>query len=124
MKYEEIPDLSREEIERDLMSDDEYANSVALLSASMHDPDHEWVQSKCIDFLRTPSFNRRYAALVSLGHLVRLHGRLDTDTILPLLNDVEADPGLAYDVELLRHDIKVHMHRGTAPANPTSPPGG
>jgi hypothetical protein len=109
MRYEEIPVLARDEIERDLATHDSTKITIALLSGALYSDDREWIEKYCLEFLQKDDRNLKYAAIVSLGHLVRLHGNLDLSLVLPLLVDVEMDPQLAGDVSLLRSEIRTFM---------------
>jgi hypothetical protein len=111
MRYKEIPELSRDEIEEEFSTDDDCRKTIALLSAALYLPDREWVESKCVEFLTTPSFHLNYAAIVSLSHLVRIHRRLDLKAIQPLLEQAESRGDLAGDVQVLRDEIEIYMKR-------------
>src|SRR6476620_739240 len=110
MRYEEIPTYSREQIERELSTDNVQRKTIALLSAALYCPDADWVEQRCVQFLRTEGIDLKYAGLVSLSHLVRIHRSLNLATILPLLDDIEADAELAGDVGTLREEIEIYMH--------------
>jgi hypothetical protein len=108
MRYEEIPVLSREEIERDLSFNDIGRRTIALLSAALYQPDADWIEDQCAQFLRSESFELKYAGLVGLSHLVRIHRRVRQSTEA-LLDDLATEADLAGDVCILRDEIDIYV---------------
>ena len=106
IRYEEIPDLSRSEIEDRLEHGEENDVIIAMLSAALYDEDAGWIEQICLRSLDSPIFNIRAIAMTSLGHVARIHGRLDLPTVNKKLCDVERDPDIAEDVRLLREEIE------------------
>lgn len=85
--------MSRREAEAALQSDDAMEVATAVVSVALHDPDWRWAQDRAIRLLVHPDPGIRGAAATSLGHIARLHGRLDPDAI-------EALRGLLQDAEV------------------------
>ena len=111
MLYEEIPVLTRSEIEA-CFQKTSHRDQVtrALLSAALYDDDFDWVQQQCLNFLTGPDTSLRCTALVGLGHLARLHGRMD-QVALDHLAQAELDPALAGYVSDVRDDIEIFITR-------------
>jgi len=80
-----VPELPREEIERDLASGDPERIGEALYSATYHDPDWRWVQEQCLRFLKHGNVCVRWAAATCLGDLAMFHKTLDLPRVLPEL---------------------------------------
>jgi hypothetical protein len=91
LKYEPVPELSREEVERDLGSGDPERIGVALYSATYHDPDWRWVQEQCLRFLKHGQAGVRWAAATCLGDLAMFHRTLDLPRVLPELAEACKD---------------------------------
>jgi two-component sensor histidine kinase len=109
LEYHETPQLSRDQVEEALRSTDEEAISMALLSAALYEPDAEWVQAQCMRLLRPPYSLCTATAIVSLGHLARIHGTLDTDRVIPALEECRRDTKLAGFVSDALDDIQMYV---------------
>ena len=110
MQYQEIPELTRIEIENELKSQDTRRQITALLSAALYQPDREWVEDRCVRFLKSPSMDLKYAAIVSISHLARLHRQLNLERVIPLLDGVAAkEPDLAGDVAFTKAEIRIYI---------------
>jgi hypothetical protein len=81
-------DRSREELERMIESSDERAVCVGLWDAANYEDDWRWVQTECLNRLKSSSSELRYGALVGLNYLA-LRGELEPDVVLSALQEVE-----------------------------------
>jgi hypothetical protein len=115
--YEEIPELSRAEIEAAIYRDDPTDVSIAVLSAALYAADLDWAQAVCLKLSRHRHYNVRGNAVLGLGHLARIHGRLEEDAVKPVIEAALHDPedfvrgqaeAAADDVE---HYLKWELHR-------------
>lgn len=91
MKYFHVVPVTRAEAERAFASGDPTRIVAALLGIAYHDPDWEWVQEKCIGFAGDPRPNCRQVAALCFGHLARIHGKLDTTRVGPVLDKLRCD---------------------------------
>ena len=101
--------MDRAEIERLLASRNETAIADALLSAAYYEPDWQWVQGQCLHFLNDPENNNRWIAAVCLGHLARIHRKLDLEVVLPKLQVLKDDPAVGSAVEDALADIRFYL---------------
>jgi hypothetical protein len=106
MRYHEIFPMDRADLERLLESGNEEAIGDALLSAAYYEPDWQWVQSTCLRFLEHPAKSVRWNATTCLGHLARIHKKLDTEVVIPKLLALKADTEIASNVEDTLDEIK------------------
>lgn len=109
MKYHEIFPMERADLERLLNSGNEKAIIDALLSAAFYDPDWKWVQTTCLRFLDHPEKWVRWNAATCLGHIARIHRRLDTEIVVPRLMALKADASIASNVDDALDDIKWYL---------------
>jgi hypothetical protein len=109
MRYEEVKPVSRDEAEVALSSGSPDALSRTLLSMAYHDDDWRWVQDTCITFTNHPDPEVSALAVTCLGHLARIHGVLDTDKVLPVLEKLRKDPKIAGRVDDALDDIKMYL---------------
>lgn len=91
MRYERVPESTRQELDDALTRGDDDAAQATLLSLGLHDPDGEWVQNRCLELLNHPSWALRSVAATCLGHVARIHGKIDRDRVLPALRKALKD---------------------------------
>lgn len=82
----------------------------ALLSTALYDEDWQWAQDRCLDFLDHPNVQVKEIAIVCLGHIARIHQKLDLELVLPALKKQRDDPEFAGRVEDTLDDIQVFLH--------------
>ena len=109
MGYHEIFPVSRPDLNRLLDSGNEQAIYEALLSASFYDLDWEWVQNRSLFFLDHPDRDVRRVAATCLGHVARVHKKLDTEVVLPRLYEARNEPSIAGEVEDAIEDIRLFI---------------
>ncbi len=107
MRYHEVQPMSREDEQAAFATEDADRVIDALLSAAYHDPDWRWVQGQCLRFARHRDAAIRRVAVICLGHLARIHRRLDTAAVLPVLDELTHDPAVAGQVEAALDDIRL-----------------
>jgi hypothetical protein len=95
LKYEPVFPVSREELVRQLESDDAKAIADALYSATRYDEDWRWVQDLCLKNLNSSEASVRWAAATSLGDLAFLRRPLDFETVVSALEIAAKDPQIA-----------------------------
>lgn len=92
-RYEQLPKLSRREIDSDLASRDPDRIFRALLAASYTEP-ASWVEEQCFRFATHPSQTVRRAAALVLGNIAFVHGPSDLTRVLQTLQDLQNEPAL------------------------------
>lgn len=83
--------------------------SDALLSATYYDPDWRWVQERCLEFLDHNDRGVRALSATCLGHLARIHKKLDLELVLPHLAALKNDPQIGSFVQDALDDIKFYL---------------
>lgn len=91
-EYEEVPALTRVQVEAAIERDDPDELPSAVLSAALHSDDPEWAESVCRKLADHPHFNVRGNAILGFAHLARLHRRLDEAHVKPLVARALDDP--------------------------------
>ena len=109
MKYSVPPRLSRKQATDDLASADSRKRVDALLSLALYDSDWRWVQDQCLRLLADSEEDVVATAILGLGHLARLHQRLDLDQVLPRLKTLQADPRFGGRVSDAYDDIRLFV---------------
>jgi hypothetical protein len=111
MTYEELSPIPRAEAELDMASPDADTVCGALVRAALHDSDWRWVQGWALRLARDSRPQVRGCAVTSLGHVARLHGTLDLDVVVPLLEELAGDPAIGGRVEDALDDIRMFVGR-------------
>ena len=79
-----------------------------LVSIGMSEEDPVWAQAICLQYLSSKTEAIAASAITALGHIARRHGRLDTETILPALENLKRRmPSLQGVIEDTIDDIEM-----------------
>ncbi len=105
--YQEPERISREKAERILSSGSPTEICDALVGLAYHEPDWRWVQGQCLRFLGHPDEQVRGLAATCLGHVARIHGRVDKQLVVPALQRLLTDPEIGGRAEDALGDIRM-----------------
>jgi hypothetical protein len=111
LRYEEPRPLTREEAVEILESGDARALCEAIISLSLTEPDWRWVEREALRLTRHDDPDVRSVAATALGHLVRIHGRMDSGEVMSALNRLLSDPQTAGRAEDALSDIQIYLKR-------------
>jgi len=89
--YEEPQPMTREEAYSALATNEPELICSALVAVALHDPDWRWVQDKCLEFARHPEAAVRQIAATCIGHVARIHQKLDFEAVTPILHQLLTD---------------------------------
>ncbi len=109
MKYAQIEPISREEAATALASGDPSFACEALVRLAFFDEDCTFVEATCMQYTRHPNAEIRKAATICFGHLARIHGHLDLDRVLPLLEALSADPLTVAQASAAMDDVRMFI---------------
>jgi hypothetical protein len=104
-RYEEPPLASREDLESAVATGDPTAISRTMVGI-IEDDDVDWLTHTLLDLSGHGSIEVRATAITCLGHVARIHGRIDSDRVLPRLRDLRSDPLLRGRVDDAIDDIE------------------
>ena len=107
--YQEALPINREDAEMAFSSGVSEEICDALLRITFNDSDWHWVQEKCLYFINSHSSDVRGLAITCLGHLARIHRKLDLKKVLPLLKNLQNDSQVSGRVEDVFDDIKTFV---------------
>ncbi|WP_133164260.1 hypothetical protein [Solimonas fluminis] len=81
----------------------------ALVSIAFYDDDWQWVQDKCLHYLEDNDEYLACLAATCLGHIARIHGKLDREKVLPSLHAKASDPRISSCVSDALDDIDMFV---------------
>lgn len=108
-KYEEITPISRSEAQLILDQGDPDGIPLTLLRLAYHDPDWTWVQDLCVSLSTHRSKWIRQTCVVCFSHLARIHGKLERQKVMPVLDRLLHDPEVKGEVEVTLDDLEVFL---------------
>lgn len=106
-EFSEVPRISRDNAHRAFSSGNAEEICGALVALTFHDPDLQWVQDLCISFLSNGDSRVSGLAATCLGHLARIHRRIDKEKVLGALRQHLADDEITGRVEDAMDDIEM-----------------
>ena len=95
LRYQPIHRIARDQLVRDLESDNPQTVANALYAATRYEEDTAWVQSQCLNKLTSPEVAVRWAAATCLGDLAFLRRPLNTSVVIPALELAKEDLAIA-----------------------------
>lgn len=107
MEYAGVRALSKREVSGVMKGDNVEAKCRTLISISLNDSDHDWVQNLCFKALRDTHSEVKRCALVGLGHIIRIHGVIDLVKLNNSLEDLKKDASLSGTIDDLLSDIEI-----------------
>ena len=117
MRYEAVPQISREQYEGMIGTHDPAKIASALLSIAYWDCDWNWVQEQLLSFVDHADPQVRYTAILGFGHVVRFNGQLDCQKVEPVLKRIATHDDspeqfqIRSTAEESLEDIEIHIHR-------------
>jgi len=109
MHYKDVLPITRQEAETAFSSENLEEICDALVRVTYHDPDWGWVQAQCLRFGKHPHSEIRGLAATCIGHLARIHGVLDMESVRPVLDELLKDPEVSGRAQDALDDIKVYL---------------
>lgn len=104
-----MSDYVRESAEKVIERGSEKEVCDAILSITFNEVDWRWVQDKLLILLSSPSASIRGVSATCLGHLARIHGRLDKEKVMLKLSGLLADECISGQVESAIEDIDMFL---------------
>ena len=83
--YDPIRRMSKQEINAAIRENDSKKLSIAVISAALYSGDGVWAEKLAYKLIDHPDHLVRGNAMLSLGHIARVHGTLDRDRAIDVL---------------------------------------
>jgi hypothetical protein len=104
MRYGELPPIDRAEFVAACETGDGRHRTEAILRLALHDGDPSFIEQASIALFDDDDLGVRRGAVLSIGHLARLHGRVSEATVTRL-RALAMEPALAGTVADALDDI-------------------
>lgn len=102
-----VDPISQIEAMESLASGDPVDVCKALVAIAFHESDWRWAQDRCLELLRSSDPSISGLAATCLGHIARIHRKIDKDIVLPALQALRADPDIGGRVDDAIDDISM-----------------
>jgi len=107
LQYEDVVPVDKEKAAQTFQSNDSDKIVHAMLGVTYHESDWEWVQEWCLRFLDSTDPALRNVAIICLGHLARIHKKLDKTKVVSALRSHLKEPEYAGRIENALEDIEM-----------------
>jgi hypothetical protein len=101
--------FGKEEIKKKLNSNDIKEVTDTLLDITFNNEDWEFVQNECLKLLDNKITDISGLAITCLGHIARIHSKINMEKIIPRLNEKLNNPELYGRIEDALNDIKMFI---------------
>jgi hypothetical protein len=108
-KYQEITPISRSEAQRIFVQGGPDEISLTLVRLAYHDPDWMWVQDICISLSTHHDKWIRQTCVICFSHIARIHGKLERQKVMPVLNRLLHDPEVKGEVEVTIDGLEIFL---------------
>ena len=105
--YREPPQLLLEDAKKALVSGDLDQTLNALLSITLYGEDWKFAQDKCLEFLEHKDLNISCLAATCLGHIARIHGKIERKKVVAALRNHLDNPALCGIIQDALDDIEM-----------------
>jgi hypothetical protein len=109
MRYINPEPITRIVAQKALGSRDPAVVCDALVRIALHDVDWRWAQEVFLEYVNSRDNDVRGVAVTCIGHLARIHRRLDLERVLPVLESMLSDPDVGGRAEDAISDIGVFI---------------
>lgn len=90
---------------------DLHALREAMVAVALGDPDRKWVEQRLLGLTFDQDPSVRAIAVLSLGHVARMHGAIDRRAVIPRLTELLNDPEVSGNAENALDDIEMFAPR-------------
>jgi hypothetical protein len=111
MKYHEINPIKRGEAQKIFDSSELDRFPETLLSIAFYEPDWEWVEEICLNYIEAKEKNIKRTAIACLGHLARIHKILNLEKVIPALEALKGDKEFIGYAEDALSDIDMFINK-------------
>lgn len=110
-QYLEIIPIPRSDAEVILKQGSLDAISLTLVRLAYHEPDWKWVQDVCIALSSHQHKWIRQTCAICFGHLARIHGKIEKEKVLPIMNRLlqDSEAEVKGEAEISMDDFRIYI---------------
>ena len=86
----------------------------AMIALALTEPDRQWMERQLVELMRDADGSVRSIAALAVGHLARVHGQIDLEEVMPVLQELLGDGEAAGNTANALDDIGTFVHYGKA----------
>ena len=86
----------------------------ATIALALTEPDRQWMERQLVELMRDADGSVRSIAALAVGHLARVHGQIDLEEVMPVLQDLLEDSEAGGNAANAQDDISMFVRYGTA----------
>ena len=101
--------ITHQEADKAFASNDPEKIKDALIRTVFFDENPQRIQTKCLIYLDNENSDLQREAIIGLGHLARIHGKLDKTIVVPKLKALEKNSELIEVIEEALDDIEAFL---------------
>jgi hypothetical protein len=109
MQFDNVGVINKISAEMAFSSSDENQICQALVSLAFHESDWQWVQNHCLEYLQSDNPNIAGISAICLGHIARIHRKLEKDKVVTALRQKLNNSEIAGVVEDALDDISMYL---------------
>ena len=84
------------------------------IALALTEPDRQWMELQLVELMRDANGSVRSIAALAVGHLARVHGQIDLEEVMPVLQDLLEDSEAAGNAANALDDISMFVDDGKA----------
>lgn len=107
LNYNEVPKISRDQALHAIATCFPEDICKALVSIALHEKDWRWAQDRCLELLESKNVEVGAVAATCLGHIARIHKKIDKDRVIPALENFGINSSMFGIVEDAMDDISM-----------------
>lgn len=106
--------LGRDDLERARADRDVPTIREATIALALTVPDRQWMERQLVELMRDADGSVRSIAALAVGHLARVHGQIDLELLMPVLQDLLEDSEAGGNAADALDDIVTFVRYGDA----------
>lgn len=111
MQSSELKNIGKNAAEAAFLKNDVEGVCTALISVAFYELDWKWAQDKFLHFLDNDNPEIRGLAAICLGHLARIHKKLEKEKVICALRNHLGDDLISGQVEDALSDVEFYLGR-------------
>lgn len=109
MQYKDVDIITKDEALKIIEEGSVLKICDALLGVVLHSSDWKWCQNQCLNLLNHQNIEVQSLAATCLGHIARIHKKIDKPLVIKVLNAKLKDPLVSGAAQDALDDIEIFI---------------